>query len=480
MARFSIKTLLLVAGCIRVVMIVFGLWQDANLKVKYTDIDYWVFTDAAKFVTQGLSPFQRYTYRYSPLLAYLLVPNVLVHQCFGKLLFSAAELVVGYQTNAILLQRGVPPRPAAACVAAWLFNPFTFTVATRHIWEGAVWYGLAVHVRIYPIIYALPILLLLNSHYPSVAARLQAGSPKEAPAPAPIRVPATAPAPAPAPALAPALAAAPPAAKPALAPSATPTSCTGTGNPAPVEPSAAARWLEERAGGGGPPLRALAAGWAGWAVGACNRERVVFSLVSGCTFACATGAFYWLYGWEYLHEALLYHLTRSDPRHNFSIYFYPIYLRIGKPAALFDRWMAFVPQLVVQLTLAARFSRDLPFCFFAQTVAFVAFNKVITAQYFVWFFCLLPLVLPSTTIRFQWRGCALSTLWVAAQLHWLFWGYLLEFEGRNVLLPLWMASIVFFAANVFVLGQLIRHHRVQPLFHDGKFVQLAHWQKKND
>lgn len=195
-----------------------------------------------------------------------------------------------------------------------------------------------------------------------------------------------------------------------------------------------------------------------------TKERILFGLISGSVFIFCTALFYCLYGWQFLHEALLYHLTRTDPRHNFSIYFYHIYLHYEHEFSVLEKLISFLPQLVVQLVLVLSFAQDLPFCWFAQTVAFVAFNKVITAQYFVWFFCLLPLILPWSKMKLKWKGVFSISIWTGAQLHWLMWGYLLEFKGKNVLVQLWMASILFLAANTAVLCLIIQQHKLSALF----------------
>lgn len=87
---FGLGALLCVAALLRAGLIVFGEWQDAHMEVRYTDIDYTVFSDAARLMVEGKSPFERDTYRYSPLLALVLVPNVVLHRCWGKILFAAA------------------------------------------------------------------------------------------------------------------------------------------------------------------------------------------------------------------------------------------------------------------------------------------------------------------------------------------------------------------------------------------------------
>ncbi|CAM9760386.1 unnamed protein product, partial [Heterosigma akashiwo] len=46
-----------IAFLLRLVLIAWGDWQDSRFEVKYTDIDYHVFTDAARMVTEGKSAF---------------------------------------------------------------------------------------------------------------------------------------------------------------------------------------------------------------------------------------------------------------------------------------------------------------------------------------------------------------------------------------------------------------------------------------
>lgn len=84
--------LLQLAVVVRVGLIAFGRWQDSNLEVPYTDIDYKVYSDAANFIKDGASPYERSTYRYTPLLAGLLLPNCIFPE-YGKILFSMCDIM---------------------------------------------------------------------------------------------------------------------------------------------------------------------------------------------------------------------------------------------------------------------------------------------------------------------------------------------------------------------------------------------------
>ncbi|GAB2282487.1 hypothetical protein Dimus_017030 [Dionaea muscipula] len=416
----TFRWLLLLSAIFRILLILYGEWQDTHMEVRYTDVDYFVFSDAAMLMSLGKSPYQRTTYRYSPMLAFLLIPNARLHHSWGKFLFSASDLLVGIFTRDILKLRGVPDNACTLSVMAWLLNPFTFTIGTRgncepivcasilwiiicimkgKVYQAAFWYGLVVHFRIYPIIYALPIILVLDPRH------LQSGQ------------------------------------TPLLT-----------------------DWKTHRPNSQDGPDMSNASYSPTSVRSIMTRDRFLFGLVSGSVFLSCTGLSFTLYGWDFLNEALLYHLTRTDPRHNFSIYFYHIYLQYEHEISVAEKLVSFLPQFAVQLVLIFSFAWDLPFCFLTQTMAFVAFNKVITAQYFVWFFCLLPVILPWSGMKLKWEGVSCILCWMVAQTHWLMWAYLLEFRGYPVFLQLWLASLLFLAANVSVLIMIIRRHRYVPIF----------------
>lgn len=92
MTKLDLNRLILISAILRLILVFYGEWQDAHMEVPYTDVDYLVFSDASAMVASGRSPFERSTYRYSPLLAFLLLPNSWIHRCWGKFLFSSAGM----------------------------------------------------------------------------------------------------------------------------------------------------------------------------------------------------------------------------------------------------------------------------------------------------------------------------------------------------------------------------------------------------
>jgi GPI mannosyltransferase 1 subunit M len=109
---------------LRLLLIVYGIYHDAHSPLKYTDVDYYVFTDAARFVQANQSPYQRETYRYTPILAWLLLPTTWPGWfSFGKVIFAAADVAAGWIMIKILRGRGMSDERSLKYTSLWLLNP---------------------------------------------------------------------------------------------------------------------------------------------------------------------------------------------------------------------------------------------------------------------------------------------------------------------------------------------------------------------
>uniref|UniRef100_UPI00358F6671 GPI mannosyltransferase 1 isoform X2 n=1 Tax=Myxine glutinosa TaxID=7769 RepID=UPI00358F6671 len=377
-----------VAACagavsLRLALLLYGLYQDKVSRVRFTDVDYDVFTDAAKLVVTGRSPYEQTTYRYTPLLAWLLTPNVFVSPFFGKVLFAVIDVLVGYLQLQVLRRAGNSKRTSALLSSLWLLNPLAAVVACRGNAEplvvlfvmcslsalqrsrplaGGLWFGLAVHAKMYPITYALPVALYLSQRH-----KMQDGVDSLQDGVDSLR-----------------------------------------GDTGEMDSGRVCR--KGRRGF----IRLLQRGFAKVLQIVRSLHVWTFFLAAASVFIGLACLFYQMYGWEFLDQAYLYHITRRDTRHNFSPYFYLLYLGAGSHWERTVGLAALVPQAILLLIASFAFYNDLPFCFFLHTYIFVSFNKVCTSQYFLWYMCLLPLVLPS--LRLPWKkGLLLLMLWFSGQ-----------------------------------------------------------------
>jgi phosphatidylinositol glycan class M len=321
------------AALLRVGLLFYGLYQDHNSAMKYTDIDYMVFTDASRFMSQGQSPYLRDTYRYTPLLAWLLIPTAWqpawLWFSFGKVLFALADLVAGWLLLLVLRTEypAMSEKSRLKYASIWLLNPMVATISTRGSSEGLLgvlvmallWavltrrtvlagllLGFGVHFKIYPFIYAPSVIWFLSPTNKDKTSRGESSS----------------------------------------------------------------------------LLNQI--------LSFVTRERIIVTVVSLLAFSGLNLWMYSLYSHPFLQHTYLHHLTRIDHRHNFSPYNTLLYLSssiagdysAGESSEIQFESLAFIPQLAlstiaIPLILA---KKSLAGAMLAQTFAFVAFNKVCTSQ----------------------------------------------------------------------------------------------------
>ncbi|VDB99791.1 unnamed protein product [Peniophora sp. CBMAI 1063] len=438
--RVSFSHILAVSIILRVGLIVYSEWHDARSVVKYTDVDYRVFSDATHFLlhpgpdnfADGSlgnhaigNPYTRATYRYTPLLAVLLAPNEWFLPSFGKYLFAACDIVAGILIYR-LVARTTPTRDisgpsntkasdttaaqtqtdtvqpskdakAALCAAAHLLSPFVFSISTRGSSESvlllfvlgtlscalrgqwtmaAALLGLSAHWKIYPVVYGISCVTALAGEQ-------------------------------------------------------------------------------------------LAKGRATLHLRRAVVDVVKFTAVSAGTFVALGLSMYAIWGQPFLEETYLYHIHRRDHRHNFAPHFYPTYLTYSgihdDGAVPLWRTLArsplasFGPQMLLAVAagvLLARRRQDLILAWFVQTFVFVLFNKVCTSQYFLWYLLFLPLLAPHLRISSR-KAIICAVVWFGTQALWLSQAYKLEFLGEGVYYNLWACGVVYVAGNAWVVGAIL-------------------------
>ncbi|KAI0807578.1 glycosyltransferase family 50 protein [Fomes fomentarius] len=446
----SFSNILLISSVLRLALIAYSEWHDAHSIVKYTDVDYRVFSDAARFVLNPSesnraegplaelvnvgSPYTRATYRYTPLLAVLLAPNEWLHPSFGKFLFAGADILAGVLMYKLLVSVILPSAPrhslssdgagrrtggverdaesqkekseairqqATLLVSLHLLNPLVFTISTRGSSESVL--SLFVLSALY---YALKgqwdiaaTLLGLSTHwkiYPFIYG----------------------------------------------------VACLGV--------------IGSQHG--------VAHGWKGWLQSVVNMRTVRFAVISGTTFVVLGATMYAIWGQPFLEESYLYHLHRLDHRHNFSPYFYLVYLTYPSadsiPATTWWQQLlrspltSFVPQMSLALGTGFLFGRrkdNLVFAWFVQTFVFVVFNKVCTSQYFLWYMLFLPLLVPRLAMSSR-RALTYGAVWIGTQALWLSEAYKLEFLGQDVFFGLWIRVLVYVFGNCWVLAGIMESY----------------------
>lgn len=432
---------------IRIALIKYGDFMDAHSEVPYTDIDYRVVTDGAMHIRNNSSPYLRHTYRYSPLLAMSVLPNLTLHPSFGKVLFSCCDLLIGILIKAIvcnefkrtflnnskavinrinskngrqgkkqvlqehILEDAINDKLSRKYEKVgewsayfWLYNPLTMVIGTRG--NGDALSSLMVLVALYFL--QLPrqgaVNVFLAGLFHGVAIHLR------------------------------------------LYPIFFSLAYFLVLAPRPI--NSATDFVK--------------------AVIRPNGKQVALVLGTGASLLALTAFFYQRYGFEFLYETYIYHLERKDTRHNFSLFFYMQYLTSTETASftgvpLLDKLLIGAPSLAIVLFLTFSLGthfKTLPFCLFAQTFVMVSYNSVVTSQYFVWFLSLLPLCLKNLKRVEKKTAIAYVVLWFLTQGGWLLPAYFLEFKGWNTFDLLWMQSLMLFSGNVFILQRLITNFDV--------------------
>ena len=365
---YDIKFQILLGFLLRLSGVIIGNIYDKNSVLKFKDIDYLVVSDASLYVLQGLSPFERIAYRYTPILAYINIFDHLFFYDFGIFLYITFDCAIAYLIYILAIKETNSTKLGILYSGVWILNPLAAFDSTKgssdsiicflviltcyffksrsYLLSGLV-YGLAIHMRIYPIIFCLTFFISIDKgkfHFFNL-------------------------------------------------------------------------------------------GW--W------KNKIIFTFSTLLMFLLLNILFYKLYGYTYLFESLLYHFSITDVKHNLSVFFYMFYLASNSLYSKFLGLLVFLPQFSIILICSFKLNSDIYFAMLIQVMTFVYYNKVVTAQYFLWMLSILPLGMINMGLTVKnWMVVAL--LIVVANSSILRVSYMIEFKGENVFFLLFIVALCYF------------------------------------
>lgn len=407
----SFKGLFIASAIVRLALLLYGIYQDEHSVLKYTDIDYYVFYDSLiSLVKDNGSPYDRDTFRYTPLLTYVMYPCLWnIH--LGKVLFIIFDLLCGFCIYKIL-QKTNTKYPVYG-TALWLLNPMVIAISTRGNAESimsllmllciylfinksytlsAFVYGLSIHFKIYPIIYSVPFSCYFLSKF--IKKR---------------------------------------------------------------QFKYIINWVLF----GFVSLITLL-----------SITYLVYTKF-GDEFLEHT-YFYHMIRSDHRHNFSVWNMVlymeqipqviKQDLFVNNNQYGF---FKIDK--ILDNKSLSTIPQLFIctivpiilffKETNTSNSLKKLIKIIAIQTMLFVHFNKVITSQYFIWYLTYLPFFVDYFIDKFTnkkyFELIKLASVWILSQGVWLLCGFMLEFKNKNVFVELFVAGCVMLIGNVYVIGKLI-------------------------
>ena len=122
--------------------------------------------------------------------------------------------------------------------------------------------------------------------------------------------------------------------------------------------------------------------------------------------------------------------------------------------------LAFIPQILLIVIFSILFSSNLHFCIVLITIVFVHFNKVITAQYFLWYFSLLPLIFHQNQLFKKMKGILILSGWIICELTWNYGAHMLEYKGENMFMFMFVIEVLFFSFSVIGIKELIKEQEI--------------------